>query len=282
MSLRTARRADRRLREAAKGTAVLAGDGTDPQVARVDLAYLAIKVGFAERIGERALRRLTGLGLIHVQALEGRMRRHAGAAHAAIQRVDATQTSTEREMAPVPMTAAQELGPRAAALTELHGPQLHGFALLLTLGDQATAAQLAAKALATGAARAREHEHPRRTAAWLRHSVLRAAKRRHTDTDDDEATRRVALEKLSVDGNAFAALSALNVLERAAVVASNVELLEPRDVATVVGLDEERTQRIVRDAVRRATKAAVAQPSGSEADGPMVTRIREIAAQALA
>ena len=272
VSLLTARRADRRLREAAKEAALVAGEGTDAQVARVDRGYLAIKAAIAERVGGRALRRLTGPGVVRARPLGDRMRRHAAAAHAAIRRADAMR----------PMAAAEELGPSAPVFRELHGPQLHGFALLLTLGDQAMAEELAANALAAGASRGREHEHPRGAAAWLRHSVLRDAKRRHIDTDYDETTRRAALETLGVDGNAFAALRALKVLERAAIVASSVEGLEQRDVATVLGLDEERSQRIVRDALRRATRAAIAHPFEPNADGRMVTRIREIAAQALA
>ena len=272
VSLRTARRADRRLREAAKAAALLAGDGTDAQVAQVNRGCLAIKAAIAERVGLRALRRLTGSRFVRARPLGDRMRRHAAAAHAQLGRAHAMR----------PMVAAEELGPSAPVFRELHGPTLHGFALLLTLGDQAMAEELAANALAAGAARAREHELAGEAPAWLRHSVLRDAKRRHSDTNYEETIRRAALEALGVDRNAFAALNVLTVLERAAIVASSVEGLAQRDVATVLGLNEERSQRIVRDALRRATRAAIAHPLESDAGGRMVTRIREIAAQALA
>lgn len=280
VSLRTARRADRRLREAAKLALAVTGDASDAQDARVDLTYLAIKAAIAERVGANALRRLTGPRAVRAQPLGDRMRRHAVAAHAALRRADATLTTDAATSAGITAGA-----PRAAASTEeyreLHGAQLHGFALLLTLGDRSTAARLAADALTAGASRSSEHEHPRQTAAWLRHAVLDAARGPRTDTDEDEATRRAALDGLGVDDSAFAALRALNVVERAAVVASNVELLEQRDVATILGLDEVRSQRIGRDALRRSMRVAIARRSEPDVDGPIVTRVREIAAQAL-
>jgi hypothetical protein len=276
------------LREAAKQATALAGDRTDIQVARVDLACLTIKVALADRVGQKALRRLAGMGAVRVELLGDRLRRHAEAANAAILNADAASeradgtltgeldTSTD---APPPAPIA---GPSAAVFRELHGPQLHGFALLLTLGDQPTASQLAGSALAAGASRAREQENASRAAVWLRQSVLRGARRRGVDQPDDEVSRRAALETLGVDGTAFAALSTLNILERAAVVASNVERLDDSDVATIVGLEEDRSQRLVRDALRRATSAAMPDGSQSDKEGPIVTHVREIAARALA
>src|ERR687895_367576 len=55
-----------------------------------------------------------------------------------------------------------------AAFRELHGRRLHGFALLLTLGDRERAASLASDALAAGQLRVDELRHPERAAAWLR------------------------------------------------------------------------------------------------------------------
>ena len=211
----------------------------------------------------------------------GRIRRHAVEADAAIKRAEATLAS-EIGAAPVAISAVQERAASAAALREVHGGQLYGFALLLTLGDQPAAAELATDALAAGAVQAIELQPPRRATAWLRRSVLDAAKRRRTDANHDEPTRRAALRALGVNDVAHAALSALSILERAAVVASDVEGLEEPDVATVVGLDRVRSRRVVRNALRRAISAGMAEPSRSGPDGPIVARTREIAARVLA
>lgn len=282
MSLRTARRADRRLREAAKQATILADERTEASAARVDLACLAIKTAVAEQVGTMALRPLTSAMAFRAQPLGDRLRRHAMEADAAIKRADATQASTDVDGAPLALSAVPEASPSAAAFKELHSVQLHGFALLLTLGDQPAAAKLASDALAAGAIRAKELTHSSRAAAWLRHSVLRAAKRRRTDPNHDEAAKRAALRSLGVDDNALAALSALSTLQRAAVVASSVEGLKEPDVATVVGLDPVRSARLVREALRRAMSAPIAEPSQSHPDGPVVARTREIAARVLA
>ena len=280
-SIRTVRRADRRLREARTQATILADDRPDASVASLAQAGLAVKAAIAERVGMNALQRLTGASAVRAQPLGDRIRRHAVEADAAIKRAEATLAS-EIGPAPVALSAVQERDASAAALRELHGGQLHGFALLLTLGDQQAAAKLAADALAAGAAQAHELQHPRRATAWLRRSVLDAAKRRRTDPNHDEPAMRAALRALGVNDEAHAALSALSILERAAVVASDVEGLEEPDVAKVVGLDPMRSRRLVRDALRRAISAGMAEPSQSGPDGPIVARTREIAARVLA
>lgn len=167
------------------------------------------------------------------------------------------------------------------AFRELHGPSLHGFALLLTLGDQATAARLAADALAAGAMRAAELSHPERAAAWLRWRVVRAtgrARRRGSQPPHDR--RRVALEALGVDDDAMAGLGALNVRERAALVAGTIERLDRRDVATIVGMGGSRLERLMQRARRRAMGAAAARiEPGAGKDGPIAARIQSIAAR---
>jgi DNA-directed RNA polymerase specialized sigma24 family protein len=260
---------------------ILADDRPDGPVALVDQAGLAVKAAIAEQLGMNALRRLTGASAVRARPLDHRMRRHAVEADAAIKRAKATLPSG-MGAAPVAMSAVREGSASAAALWDLHGGQLRGFALLLTLGDQPAAAKLAADALAAGAIRAHELKHPRRAAAWLRHSVLRDGKRRRTEPNQDKPTRRAALRALGVNDQAHAALSALSTLERAAVLASGVEGLEEPDVAAVVGLDPVRSRRLVRDALRRAISAAMGEPSESGSDGPIVARTREIAARVLA
>ena len=74
---------------------------------------------------------------------------------------------------PSPNSTAEAM---RAAFRELHGRRLHGFALLLTLGDRPSAARLASEALADGAMRVEELRHPERAAAWLRHRVVERAR----------------------------------------------------------------------------------------------------------
>lgn len=169
------------------------------------------------------------------------------------------------------------------AFRELHGPRLHGFALLLMLGDQATAARLAAGALAAGAVRAAELSHPERAAAWLRWRIVRAAGRGGRRTSGPQHDRRrAALEELGVDDAALAGLRALDVRERAALVAGTIERLDRRDVATIVGMDGGRLERLVQRARRRAMGAAAARiEPGAREDGPIAARIQSIAARTM-
>lgn len=171
---------------------------------------------------------------------------------------------------------------RRAAFRDLHGSRLHGFALLVTLGDQAAAARLASLAIAEGSARSDELNHPERAAAWLRRHVVRAAGGRMRDSPDTVGRRRAALEKLDVDAVAFASLAALGVRERAAVAAHTVERLDLRDVATIVGLDGTRLRRMLRRAHAKAVHSAGrALDLGPHEDGPITTRIRASAARTM-
>jgi DNA-directed RNA polymerase specialized sigma24 family protein len=171
-----------------------------------------------------------------------------------------------------------------AAFRDLHGPRLHGFALLITLGDRSLAARIAGEAIAAGAERVSELSHPERAAAWLRRRVLRQARRLSgRPTSSGGGHRRAALEELGVDAAAFASLAGLDILERAALVASTVERLDQRDVATIVGMDGTPLDRLVRrsrtDAVRSGTRALSGRGSS---DGPIAARVRAIAARAMA
>jgi hypothetical protein len=171
---------------------------------------------------------------------------------------------------------------RRAAFGELHGARLHGFALLLTLGDQAVAARLAADALAEGSMRATELSHPERAAAWLRWHVVQRARSRLRDGPGTAERRRATLEDLGADAAAFASFAALDVRERAAVAASIVERFDRRDVATVVGLDGTRLDRLMRQARARAIASAVRVMDDDPPDrGPIMARIRSVTDRAL-
>jgi len=170
-----------------------------------------------------------------------------------------------------------------AAFRELHGTRLHGFALLVTMGDRARAARLAGEAIAAGAARTSELRHPERAAAWLRRRVTRnAARAGRRARAISAAEGRRALEELGVDVAAFAGLAALTSRERAALVADTIERLERGDVATIVGIDGARLDRLIRHVRGRyAATVADALDEASAANGPLVERIQAIAMRAL-
>jgi DNA-directed RNA polymerase specialized sigma24 family protein len=170
----------------------------------------------------------------------------------------------------------------AHAFRNVHGRRLHGFALLLTLGDRALAARLVADALATAATRTDELRHPERAAAWLRARVLRGMpRRRHVASPAEE---RAAFESLEIDPAVVDGLAALDARERAALIAADVELLDPRDVETVAGRQGERLERLLVRARRRYLAGYAAAPIGADADadGTLVRRIRAVAARTMA
>jgi hypothetical protein len=203
------------------------------------------------------------------------------AASDALARADAAVEIRGVPFAPAALPVAN---PGYAALRDQYGAELHGFTLLLTLGDQPAAARLTADALRAGALGAVQLRHAGRVAAWLRQFVLREVSQpilRIAATAPPGG--RAGLHTLRVDASAFAALSALSIRERAAIVATTIERLEPRDVATIVGLDGARLERMVREALRRAISAGITERSGrSGPDGPIVRRTREIATRMLA
>jgi hypothetical protein len=167
------------------------------------------------------------------------------------------------------------------AFRELHGRRLHGFALLLTLGDGALGARLAAAAMTEASEHASEHRHPERAAAWLRSRVVRSMPRRHEPPSPAE--ERAALDPLGVDPAVTDGLAALGTRERAALIAADLERLDWRDIETVTGLRGARLERTLLRARRRFMAACVVTPvGGGVTDGPLVGRIRAMAARTMA
>ena len=160
-----------------------------------------------------------------------------------------------------------------AAFHELHGRSLHGFALLLTLGDLARAARLAGTALSEGMARVDELRHPERAAAWLRARVVRAAGSRRSS---HARVSPVALGGLGADASVTAGLAALELLERAAFIAALIESLDQRDVAVVVGRDGARLRSLLMSARRRYLAAYLRVAPEGERGGPLTDRLHEI------
>jgi DNA-directed RNA polymerase specialized sigma24 family protein len=163
-----------------------------------------------------------------------------------------------------------------AAFKELHGRRLHGFALLLTLGDRPAAARLASEALAAGAARIDELRHPERAAAWLRRRIVeRARVGRNARADHD------ALTGIGADEAAIEAMAGLDRLERAALIASSVERLDRRDVATIVGRDATALDRLLRRARERYVRVHTATATGAPGEGPIATQVHALARRAM-
>lgn len=164
----------------------------------------------------------------------------------------------------------------------MHGRRLHGFALLVALGDRSAAADAAGRALAEGALRAHELRHPERAAAWLRARVARQLRRRRFGRQSPtESDRQRALNGLGVDDRMFAALSVLDARERTALVVSDVERLDGVDAETVLGVPRATVQRLVNTARERYLRAYLAsappsRPTTAEAitDSPFVPALR--------
>jgi len=162
-----------------------------------------------------------------------------------------------------------------AAFRELHGRRLHGFALLLTLGDRPNAARLASVALADGAMRVEELRHPERAAAWLRRRVVeraRVGRGSHVDA-------RVLLD-LGVDEALVVAFGSSGRLERAALIASAVERLDRRDVASIVGREGSSLDRLLRGARVRLMRA-YAETAAEPPNGPIAARVQALARRAM-
>jgi DNA-directed RNA polymerase specialized sigma24 family protein len=163
------------------------------------------------------------------------------------------------------------------AFRSVHAERLHGFAILLTLGDRQQAGYLAAEALAAGALQHDDLRHPERAAAWLRARVLRHLRVRRSQTLSGD--RRATLAALGLSDPAIDALAVLTPVERAAIIAERVEYLGPLDIATVVDQGGRRLGRMLaRARTRYANAFAAADASeGGAAHGPLATRIRAIA-----
>ncbi|MEO8509963.1 MAG: hypothetical protein ABI534_01835 [Chloroflexota bacterium] len=159
-----------------------------------------------------------------------------------------------------------------AAFRTLHGQRLHGFTILLLLGDEARARELASSSLAAGMANVLALRHPERAAAWLRADVLRLARTRRSRTRPVE---RRGLEQIAVSGSVADALGALDVTQRAALISADIERMDLRDVDTVVRRSAAAGARLLADARRRYMAA---YKGHADAAGPLAQRIADIAA----
>jgi DNA-directed RNA polymerase specialized sigma24 family protein len=86
--------------------------------------------------------------------------------------------------------------------------------------------------------------------------------------------------QLGVGEVALRGLSALGTRERAAVIASDIERLDPLDVAMVLDASPSRARRITTDARRQYLRAAT-PASPPETPGPLATRVLDAAHRAI-
>ncbi len=168
-----------------------------------------------------------------------------------------------------------------AAFRDLHAARLHGFALVLVLGDRRFAASLSADAIALVSSDAARLGHPERAAASLRQHVLKLARRRGPrPVLNDE--RLATLGQLGVDRAAAAAVGRLSMIERAALLAGQIEGFAEDDVATILGMSPSRARR----AVVRARRQFIARHTEEAPDlggpvGEIGERVRHTAARAM-
>jgi hypothetical protein len=200
----------------------------------------------------------------------------------------AHETAPEDPATAEPLSRADLREPnlRRAAFRDLHGARLHGFALLVSLGDRPRAARAAAEALEEGTRRSAELRHPERAAAWLRARVLRQLRHgspAHGGRRDRE--RRAALHGLGVADPAYEGLAALAIMPRAALVASTVERFDPIDVETILGLASGSSLRMVARARQRYLTAVAARADARDLvdapGGELGDRVREVAGRAM-
>lgn len=200
-------------------------------------------------------------------------------------RVDTPGRSTTATFQPAP---AQDDALLAAAFRDMHGPRLHGFAILVTLGDRQAAEQAAGFALGAGAEQAAALRHPERAAAWLRERVLRGLHQRRSlgRSAPPVEARRAALAALGVDDAVYLGLASLSGDARAALVASDIERFEPIDVETILDVAPAAARHAVSEArnryLRFATRGSVEETDAArdQPEGELAVRVQGVATRA--
>jgi hypothetical protein len=165
-------------------------------------------------------------------------------------------------------TPAETAASLREAFRQLHGARLHGFALLVSLGDERRAERAAGEALAAGETRAASLRHPERAAAWIRAQALSALRDAPPPSRSDEAGRRAALDALGVSPMAYDGLAALKVDERATLVASLIERFEALDIETILGSEPAATRRAISRARQRYLAAVTGRRSAAGPGDP--------------
>lgn len=172
-----------------------------------------------------------------------------------------------------------------AVFCDLHSSRLHGFALIVSLGDARRAERAAGDALAVASRHAAALRHPERAAAWLRARTL--GRLRHASLfpgSASTAAKRAALAKLGVDEATFNGLANLSLVGRAAMAATIIERFEPMDVETILGTSSSGTRRVVARANRRYLAAVADSEVARETTpaGELSRRVHDVAERAFA
>jgi DNA-directed RNA polymerase specialized sigma24 family protein len=181
-----------------------------------------------------------------------------------------------------PRNEPRRADPDFDSFRALHGPRLQGFALLVTLFDEPLADGLAAAALATAERQWTSLRHPERAAAWLRAHVVVAARRATIRPPTSPEHGADVMARMSVDPLVVEALATLSVLERAALVARDIEGLDERDCATVVGRGPASSARLTARARRRYLHRWSRQPADDrprQSTSGIAARIARVAAK---
>ena len=186
-----------------------------------------------------------------------------------------------------PAPAPNDDATLAAAFRDLHGSRLHGFAMLVALGDRQSAELVAGFALAAGADQAAALRHPERAAAWLRARTLRTLhQRRSIGRRTPVDARRATLATLGVDEAAYRGLAALSLDARAALVASAIERFDAIDIETILDASPAAARHQVAEARERyvrfagTTRPAANDEGDDSPDGDLASRVREVADRA--
>ena len=194
--------------------------------------------------------------------------------------IDAEETPTTGHALPVEAEDAEQL---QAASWDAHAARLHGFALLLTVGDEPRAAAAAIAALEAGAERA-ESQNSDQAAAWLRREVIGELRRTWPTPQLQPEERHAALHRMGVADPLISSLEGMSAERRAALVVSTVEGMAMADVANTLDTDLGDAYRVV-EAARLdylTTALQVTAPGRAETPGPLARRISEIQARAIA
>ncbi|HET7685154.1 MAG TPA: sigma factor-like helix-turn-helix DNA-binding protein [Candidatus Limnocylindria bacterium] len=168
-----------------------------------------------------------------------------------------------------------------AAFRDVHGARLHGFALALLLGNRADASRLAAETLAHLAAEAPRLRHPERAAAALRAELLRRARRGAARGTSSAEGGSAALSRIGIDEATGRALAGLDVAQRAALIATDIERFGDADVAVILGLSVPAARRAAGRA-RSRYLARYVRPDGDRArPGSIAERLELVASRAM-
>jgi len=194
--------------------------------------------------------------------------------------IDPEETPTTGYALPVEAEDAEQL---QAASWDADAARLHGFALLLTVGDAPRAAAAAIAALEAGAEHA-ESQDSDQAAAWLRREVIGELRRTWPTPYLPPHERHAVLSRMGATDALISSLEGMSAERRAALVVGSIERMPMADVASTLDTDLGDAYRAVEGArleyLTTATRMTALGPAASP--GPLAQRIGDIQARATA